>query len=163
MSGFFKEQFALSRCIGRGEFDGAIEVLAEGLDESDNDDDQLALIAQCHLWAKRDDEAVLFAIKALDINPKSFLPHSLLGRIYAERGEHQNAQRHLRLGLANYPEPVPTPPDITFRGLRMLGSFSPRLRNMSKIWEEGLKDPNQPNTEWRDWAVEYLQWFENNQ
>lgn len=160
IAAFAKVQVELARCIGRRDFDRAVQVLNESLSNSEADVPSLVLIAQCHRSAGRDDMAIASAQRALAYDPRNFGSIRLMSEIYAKRREHDTAARYVRLGLESYPEPLPPMPKIFFRLLRVLAAISPRLRRIEASAREDLGDRNKENAQWYGWAKEYLAWYD---
>ena len=80
-------------------------------------------------WSGKDEEAINHAKRALEFDSNAFDSNALLGEIYANRDEHEFAARHVRLGLENYPEPVPDVPEFMFKILRCLSFLHRRSLN----------------------------------
>lgn len=157
----FRDELKVARCIGSKDFDGAIRIMTSGLTNSKDDVWSFEMIAQCHQWAGRADMAITFAKRALEFDPKFFGSFELLSRIYAEKAEHETAAQYARLGLENYPAPIPPMPRIVVRLFQSvfwaLGIFIPRLRALANL---DAPDPNKPNNEWYNWAKQYLEWYQ---
>jgi tetratricopeptide (TPR) repeat protein len=158
---FAKVQIEVGRCVGRKDFDGAIRVLESSLSNSSNDVHSLVMIAMCHRWSNRSDEAIVMAQRALAYDPKSFEAFQLLSEIYAERKEHETAAQFTRLGLDNFPEPTPSVPKFFFWVLRIGALVIPRLKRVEKSAREDLADPNKGVREWHSWAKQYLAWYDS--
>jgi len=156
----FKDQLEVSRCIGRRDYDEAIRLISKGLVDSKEDVPSLDMIALCHHWAQRDDAAIDTANRVLSFDPKSFEAAELLSRIYFSRSEYGLAAKYARLGVDNFPEPLPLTPRFFFRLLGFLGLFSPRLKELAKETEQGIGDPNKSKNEWLAWAKQYLAWYD---
>ena len=67
----------------------------------------LEFIALYHHSANRTDTAADFANQALACDPKTFLAHSLLAQIHADRESEDESASHIRLALEYYPDPIP--------------------------------------------------------
>lgn len=158
----FKDQLEMSRCIGGEKYDEAIHIISQGLNNSAKDVPSLEMIALCHHWASREEEAISIANQALVYDPRNFASIKLLGNIYVSRDEHEIAAPYVRLGLDCFPEPTPAVPRLFLSILRMVGFFIPRIRNVASKAETLNSDPNKSNREWFLWAKEYLAWYGQN-
>jgi tetratricopeptide (TPR) repeat protein len=152
----FREQLALARLVGRRDFDGAIRIVSRGLTNSNKDVSSLTMIAQCHLWADREDQALASAEQALRYDSKNFKAIELVARIFINRSQHETAVEYVRAGLENFPSPSPPMPRFYLWLTRALGRVSRRLK-----WAEGsLRDLDKSDREWYDWAKKYLAWYD---
>lgn len=150
--------FHLARLIGRRKFDAAIDHLRSGLRGGKSDVDSLEMIAMCHQWADRNDEAIETFRKALALEPASFNSYSQLAQLLAEKGEHENAAVHARKGLEFFPEPLEELPRVIALAHKALCRVVPRLRRAHPDGQ--LPDLNESNTRWFNWAQEYLAWYD---
>ena len=116
----------------------------------------LEMIAFYHHQAKRSDTAMDFANQALACDPKTFLAHSLLAQIHADREKEDKAASHIRQALEYYPDPILNIPRKTLRKLRFLGYVFPAFKQVFDEQREPLIDPHK---EWQDWAHKYLEWY----
>jgi hypothetical protein len=123
----------------------------------------LELIAQCHLWAKREDLAIEFAKKALEFEPSSIEAIKVLTTIYAKRTEHELTARYARHGLEHFPKPLPTTPKALFGILRLASLVFPTLNVIEERARQDISDPNRSNNEWHAWAKGYLAWYDQRQ
>ena len=158
----FKDQLEMSRCIGGEKYDEAIHIIRQGLTNSARDVQSLEMIARCHHWASREEEAISTANQVLVYDPKNFASIELLGNIYVSRDEHEIAAPYIRLGLECFPEPTLAVPRFFLTILRMVGFFIPRIRKVASKAENLSSDPNKSNREWFLWAKEYLTWYDQN-
>lgn len=158
---FAKNQMQVAQCIGREDYDGAIRLLEESLSNSSKDLYALEMIALCHRWSHRDDLAIASARKALAYDPKHFGAIRLLSEIYAERKDHETAVQFTRLGLENYPSPLPATPKAFLWLLRVGAAIFPRLKRIYESAQGDLADPNKDCAEWYSWAKEYLTWYDS--
>jgi tetratricopeptide (TPR) repeat protein len=156
---FAKTQFEVARCIGREDYDGAIRALEGSLSNTSEDAPSLAMIAMCHRWSNRNDEALTVAQRILVFDPTNFDAFQLLSEIHAERQEHEAAARFIRLGLDHFPEPTPPAPKFLFRLLRIGALVSRRLRHVEETARSDLGDPDRDNRKWYLWATKYLAWY----
>lgn len=147
-----------SRMIGRQEFDKAIDYLRSGLKGNKSDLSSLEMIANCHHWAGRTDDAIKACHEALQCDPQSFEMHSMLAQLLAEKGEHENAAIHARRGLECYPEPLPEVPKFVTSAFQFLGRIFPRLRGVDA--NEAIRRIDGEHAEWFDWAKKYLEWYD---
>lgn len=150
--------FTLSRMIGQQEFDKAIDYLRSGLKGNESDLSSLEMIAHCHHWAGHADDAIKACRKALRYDPKSFDMHSMLSRLLAEKGEHEDAVIHARRGLECYPSPLPEIPRFVTSAFQVLGRIFPRLRGADAT--ESLRRIEAEQSEWFAWAKRYLNWYD---
>jgi tetratricopeptide (TPR) repeat protein len=148
---FAKTQVAVGRCIGRKDYDGAISVLENSLSNTDADAPSLLMIALCHRWSNRNDDAITMAQRALSHDSRNFEAYRLLADIYTERKQHEMAVRFVRLGLENFPEPS-TPPKFFFWLLRFGAFFLPRLKRMEETARTELTHSNSETRDWYTWA-----------
>ena len=153
----------VARRVGRQEYDGAIHILERELSGGPSDSPYLELIAQCHLWAKREDLAIEFAKKVLEFEPSSIESIKVLTRIYAKRTEHELTARYVRHGLEHFPKPLPTTPKALFGLLHLASLVFPRLNAIEERASRDISDPNRNNNEWHTWAKEYLAWYDQRQ
>ena len=158
---FAKIQMEVGRCVGRQDFDGAIRALEGSLSNNSADVPALTMIALCHRWSNRNADAILTAQRALTYDPSNFEAIQLLSEIYAEQEEHETAARLVRLGLENFPEPIPSTPRLLFWLLRVGALIIPRLRRVEESATKDLADPNKDKREWYLWARQYLAWYDS--
>lgn len=158
---FAKTQLEVGRCVGRKDYDGAIRVLESSLSNTNADTHSLVMIALCHRWSNRNDDAIEMAQRALSHDSGSFGAYRLLADVYAERKEHEMAVRFVRLGLDNFPEPTPPAPKFIFWLLRVGSLFIPRLRRVEEAARTELADPNNDTRDWYAWAKQYLAWYDS--
>jgi tetratricopeptide (TPR) repeat protein len=130
ISNLIKNQFELARYIGRNDFDGAIKLLDESLTNTAEDIPSLEMIAQCHHWAKRDENAIATAKLVLAYDTKNFATAQLLSTIYANCNEHKLGVDYARLALENYPKPLPPLPEYLFSLLRLASWVFPKLKTV---------------------------------
>jgi tetratricopeptide (TPR) repeat protein len=136
--------------------DGAIVYLRAGLKGDASDLASLEMIAQCHLWAGRTDEAIATCGEALGYNLGSFDTHSMLAQLLAEKGEHEDAAVHVRKGLECYPEPLPEIPHFVASAIKGLSRIFPFLRAP----DAALQQAEAERAAWFDWAKQYLSWYD---
>lgn len=149
-----------SQMIGRNEFDKAIDYLRAGLKSDKSDLASLEMIAQCHEWSSRTEEAILSCREALHHDPNSFDMHVMLSRLFATKGEHANATLHARKGLESYPEPLPNLPRFFIITLNALSRFIPSLRGIASDAEAALLSGEADKADWFNWAKRYLSWYD---
>lgn len=158
---FAKIQFEVARCVGRKDYDGAIRALEGSLSNTSEDAPSLVMIAKCHRWSNRNDDALAVAQRILTFDPTNFDAFELLSEVHAERQEHETATRFIRLGLEHFPEPTPPPPKYLFRLLRIGALVSRRLRDLEETARSDLGDLDRGKREWYQWATKYLAWYES--
>lgn len=158
---FAKAQMEVGRCIGRKDYDGAIRVLESSLSNTSTDVPSLTMIALCHRWSHRNDEAIVTAQRVLAHDSTSFEALRLLSEIYAERKEHESAARFARLGLENFPEPTPPAPKFVLWLLHVGAIFSSRIRRVEEAARRDLAEPDKEKREWYVWAKQYLAWHDS--
>ena len=117
---FAHTQLKLSRRIGRKDYDGAIDVLERALTNTDEDVPYLVMIAWCHRWSNRDNEALVFAERARACDVNNFEANRLLADIYAERNQHELAIGFARVGLDHLPASTSPVPGFVFSVLSPL-------------------------------------------
>jgi len=158
-----KSQIQVARRIGQKDYDGAIRILEGTLEKNKKDIPSLSMIALCHHWSGRSDMAIACTKQVLTFDTKNFDAIRLLSEIYAERAEHQMAAEHIRLGLENYPTPLPATPKIFFWLLRFVSYVYPKFKALEKEAREEIGNPNKSNEDWFDWAKQYLAWYDQTQ
>lgn len=158
---FAKTQLEVGRCVGRKDYDGAIRVLESSLSNSNADAHSLVMIALCHRWSNRNDDAIEMAQRALYHDSKNFGAYRLLAEVYAERKEHAMAVRFVRLGLDHFPEPTPPAPKLIIWLLRVSAFFVPRFRRVTETARTELTDPDSDTRDWFAWAKQYLAWYDS--
>jgi tetratricopeptide (TPR) repeat protein len=144
--------------IGRQEFDKAIAHLRSELRGNASDISSLEMIAHCHHWAGRADEAIKAGREALQCDPKSFDMHALLSQLLVDKGEHEDAAIYARLGLENFLEPLPEIPGFFLKVHRALEYFFPILQGASP--DQAIKRSESNRADWYDWAKSYLDWYD---
>jgi tetratricopeptide (TPR) repeat protein len=149
----------LSGMIGRRDFDKAIEYLRSNLKGKASDLSSLEMIAHCHYWAGKPDDAIKAGHEALKCDSRSFDMHVMLSQLYAERAEHENAAIHARKGLESYPEPLPKLPNFIVTADKLLRHFFPQLGAYGP--DEALKRIEAEHANWFDWAKKYLAWYDS--
>ncbi|MDP2265890.1 MAG: hypothetical protein Q8J70_04980 [Thiobacillus sp.] len=157
---FATTQMQIARCIGQKDFNGAIRVLEGSLSNNSTDIPSLQMIALCYRWSQRNDMAIASAQQVLAYDSKHFGAISLLSEIYAEQKNYDAAARLARLGIENYPEPLPATPKLFFWLLRLGSAVFPRLKRIEASAKRDLADPNKDTREWYSWAKKYLAWYE---
>jgi tetratricopeptide (TPR) repeat protein len=150
--------FRMARMIGGQQFDAAIDDLSAGLKGNASDAASLEMIAQCHRWAGRNEEAITAGLAALLRDPASFAMHSMLAELFAEKGEHDDAAIHVRKGLECYPEPLEKIPRFISSAFKLMARLFPRLQGSSP--ENALQRIEASNAEWFEWATKYLVWYD---
>lgn len=158
---FAKNQIQVAKCIGQKDFDGAIRILEKSLSDSSRDLPALEMIALCHRWSHRDSMAIASAQKALAYEPKHFGAIRLLSELYAEQENHEAAAQFARLGIENYPSPLPAASKAIMWLLRIGATVFPRLKRINEAAQRDLADPNRDRTEWYAWARAYLTWYDS--
>ena len=144
--------------IGRQDFDGAIDYLRAGLKGDASDLASLEMIAQCHHWARRTDDAIAACSAALIYDAMSFDMHMMLAQLLAKRGEHKQAAIHARKGLECFPDALPEVPRFVISAFKMLSIVFPRFRGPGP--DAALQKVAAERAEWFDWAKQYLSWFD---
>jgi tetratricopeptide (TPR) repeat protein len=157
---FSKTQLQLARFVGRKDFDGAIRVLEASLSQGADDVPALLMIALCHRWAHRDEDAILAARRVLASDPNSFEAIQLLSETHAQRGEHDVAVQFVRVGLESDPAPVPVPPTFFLWFVRIAAYLFPRLRHIENAAKAHLSDAKSGRAEWFAWARQYVAWYD---
>ena len=156
-----RDQAKVAQLIGAKNFDAAIRISASRLTNTAENAFEHDMIALCHHWAGRDDMAIASAKQALECDAKSFNSLQLLANIYAGRSDHEEAAHYARLGLENFPAPLPVPPQWLVRTLRsifwLVGVFVPRFGQGAKM---NFTPDRKPYEEWYAWAKQYLEWYE---
>jgi hypothetical protein len=120
------------------------------------------MIATCHRWSNRSDEALGVAQRILTIDPTNFDAFRLLSELHAERSEHEAAARFIRLGLDHFPESTTPPPKFLFRLLRIGALVSRRLKRVEEEARSDLGDLDRDKRKWYLWATQYLAWYDSN-
>lgn len=151
----------VGRRVGRKDYDGAIRVLERSLSNTADDSPSLVMIALCHRWSKRNDDAVNVAQRVLSYDKDNFEAIRLLSAVHADKGEHDLASKFVRMGIEKYPEPTPSTPRYVFWLLRIGASVFPRLRRVEESTREHLADPDRDKREWYSWAKQYLAWYDS--
>lgn len=157
---FAKTQMQVSRCLGRKDFSGAIRVLEGSLSNNSTDIPSLEMIALCYRWSQRNDMAIATAQQVLAYDSKSFGAIRLLSEVYAEQNDHDAAAKLARLGMENYPEPLPATPKMAFWLLRLCAAIFPSFKRIEESAKRELADPNKDTKEWYSWAKQYLAWYD---
>lgn len=147
--------------IGRKDFDGAIRILQGALCNDSRDVPYLEMIDLCHHWSDRNDMAISAAQRALAYDSKCFGAIRLLSKIHAERNEHDTAVQLVRLGMENYPEPLPAAPKPFIWILHLLAVIFPSVRRIESAVRRDFSDPNSDDKEWYVWAQRYLAWYDS--
>jgi tetratricopeptide (TPR) repeat protein len=148
--------------IGRNDYDGAIRVLEDRLSRNPNEIETMEMIAQCHQWARRDDEAMAAATRTYALDSSSFEANRMLSGYYVKHGDHDSAARHARLGLENFPAQFRVP-KIVIRIVSWVLRLHPRLRkrNLKAEMEMNFEALEEEKARWYDWAMEYLAWYDS--
>jgi tetratricopeptide (TPR) repeat protein len=152
-------QMKAARCLGRKDYARAIEYYERVKESEDPNPYTLCMMAQCSEWAGDSESAIRIAKEALAIDSTQFESHKLLAEIYLARKDYEKTKWHVQNALHNYPEPLPSPPRLFFRLLRLL-SILPAVRRVEKAAIDEIKDPNKDTRKWFEWAKEYLKWYE---
>jgi tetratricopeptide (TPR) repeat protein len=156
ISSFIKSQMK----AGRKDYKGASDILEAELTGTSEDLPYLEAIAHYQWWAGHEEKAIVTAKKGLLMDPKGFDMPKMLSVIYAERENHEEAIKFVRIAVHNYkPESVSELPGWVFSGLKLVGKFSARFRHIEKAAKEDLSDLNKSSREWRSWAEEYMEWY----
>lgn len=148
----------VARLIGREDFDGAIEYLRAKLRGNASDVAALEMIAQCHQWAGRTQEAISTCREALRYDAVAFESHAMLARLLAQEGTHVDAAAHARSGLECFPEPLPGIPQSFVRAIQGLGRIFPFVREFDP--NGALQRGETERREWFEWATRYLGWYD---
>lgn len=156
----FAENLKISRCIGRRDYDTAIQLIRRGLNNSTQDAQGLDMIAMCHCSAGQDDAAIRAADQALAYNPQCFGAIQTLVRVYVKRQQHDMAARYLRRGLEHFPAPLPEPPRVIFLIHRLIKLIVPKYKPALDVAEMTLRNINGSRNEWYAWALAYLAWYD---
>ncbi len=161
---FVRDQFVLAWRIGRQDFDGAILVLEASLSRMPDDAETknmrtegIAMIAELHEGAHRHDEAIAAAKRAHALDSRHLETNKLLSKIYAKRGEHDLAAKHVRLALES-PPLMTQGPQWMWHLLGWITSISPRLRQFTTELEQSTRGQGSDDVAWHGWAVKYLAW-----
>jgi tetratricopeptide (TPR) repeat protein len=147
--------------IGREDYAGAVQVLEGALTDTSEDLPYLELLAHCH-WHQGDEEkAIETARMAINLNPDSFEMPRMLSQILAERENHEEAVKFVKIALKNFPsEPLAAPPSWALTALKIAGKISDRCKHAHKSATEEVRDADASLLEWQAWAKEYLEWYE---
>jgi tetratricopeptide (TPR) repeat protein len=157
ISSFIKSQMK----VRQKDFEEASRILEAELTGTNEDLQYLEAIAHYQWWAGNEEKAILTAKKALLIDPHGFDMAKMLSVIYAERENHDEAIKFVKIAVQNYqPENPYVIPGWVSSCLKLGGKFSARLRQIEKTAEEDLEDPNKGRREWRAWAEEYMSWYD---
>jgi tetratricopeptide (TPR) repeat protein len=156
ISSFIKSQLKVSR----NDYEGALQILEGELTGTNEDLLCLGMITQYQLWAGNTEKAIGTAKQVLAIDPNNFEMLKMLSLIYAEQENHKDAIEFVKIAIQNYkPEGDPAAPQWMFSTLKLAGKFSSRLKQIEETAREELGDPNKSGREWREWADEYLAWY----
>lgn len=150
----------MSRCIGRRDYDSAIRIISQGLNNSKQDAQGLDMIAMCHCSAGRDDAAIRAAEQALAYEPQCFGAIQTLVRVYVKRQQHDLAARYVRRGLEHFPAPMPEPPRVIFLIHRLIKFIAPKYKPVIDLTEVTLRNINGNRNDWHAWATAYLAWHD---
>jgi len=157
VSSFIKSQMN----VRRKDYEKASEILEADLTGTNDDLPYLQAIAHYQWWAGNDEKAIITAKKALLIDPKGFDIAKMLSVIYAERENHEEAIKFVRIAVQNFePENPYKIPRWASSGLKLAGKFSTRFKQIEEAAKEDIEDPNKDRREWRAWAEEYMAWYD---
>lgn len=158
---FLKLQMKVAPLLGRRDYGGAVQVFEGALTDTSEDLPFLELLAHCH-WHQGDEEkAIETARRALAFDPESFEMPRMLSQILAERENHEEAVKFIKIALKNFPsEPLAVPPSLALAALKIAGKISERCRHAHKSATNELRDADASLLEWQTWANEYLEWYE---
>ena len=157
---FAKNQMQVARCIGRKDFRGAIRILESSLSDNSTDIPSLEMIALCYRWSQRNDMAIATALQVLAYDAKNFGAIRLLSEVYAEQSEYDAAAKLARLGMENYPKPLPATPKMVFWFLRLAAKIFPSVKRIEETAKRDLADPDKDKRAWYSWAKQYLAWYD---
>jgi tetratricopeptide (TPR) repeat protein len=157
----FRLQFQVSRCVGKKDYEGAIECCRKILDRDSQDAFAQTMVAQCFEWMGRSSDALDAARIVLNRDPTDPFCLRIAGRSSAELGQHDEASRYVEQSLI-YPVQYSGSPT---RGLDLLStflrvaSFIPLLRRTHQRLRRERAEIAQYDDEWNDWAQRYLEWY----
>jgi tetratricopeptide (TPR) repeat protein len=156
-----KTQMRVAPLIGRKDYEGALRILEGEITGTAEDMLYLEIIVFCHLETGNQEKAIETAKKALALNPTSFEMPKMLSQLFAEREDHEQAVKYVKIGLSNYPTEVPpVPPNWACGLLKLAGKFSPRWKRVEEATKDDFRDPDKDRREWQVWAQEYLTWYD---
>ena len=119
----------------------------------------LMVLADMHWRNEKRQLALPFALRILDNSPNDFDALRIVVDAYIERGENEPAYGYAkRLCAADTPAPVPT--RIGF-GLFYPLMWIPKIRRARDSLVGGMQQKESLNSEWVQWAREYVHWYES--
>ena len=138
-----------------------MQVLEGALTDTSEDLPYLELLAHCH-WHQGDEEkAIETARRALAFDPGKFEMPRMLSQVLAERENHEEAVKFVKIAHKNFPsEPLAAPPSWALTGLKIASKISERCKHAHRSATEELRDADASLLEWQTWANEYLERYE---
>jgi tetratricopeptide (TPR) repeat protein len=148
----------LALLVGRNDVDAITLLCNNALAADANDLFALMTLADTYWRNENPNDALIYALKVLALEPNEFHFVAIAATILAERGDDAQAYEYAR--RLSKLKPVQTQPVRALERLLLPIKWIPkvaRLLTRTRISEERF---NMTNEAQRQWAAEYIAWFE---
>lgn len=148
----------LALLVGHNDVDAIALLCSDALAVDANDLMALMALADTHWRNENPNEALIYALKVLALEPDEFHFVAIAATILAERGDDAQAYEYAQRLSKLYP--VRTQPVRTLEHLLLPIRWIPKVRRFltrSLASEERFNTMHEAQ---RQWAVEYIAWFE---
>ena len=146
---------ALSLAVGRNEVSEIEAICNEALATNSGDFMALLMLADTYWRNQRQNDALPFALRALEVEPNDFAALRIAAGVYAERGEQAQAYSYAkRLICAEIPH---SPPTKTISRLLAPFAWLPKVRRLSAR----VNREDSSTSDWLQWANEYVSAYES--
>lgn len=149
------EMMTLSRAIGRRD-DHRVELIcADALRRNPQDFFALMTLADTYWRNEQHGNALLYALRVLEVEPDYFNALRILAEVYAKRGERDRAYSYAKL-LVTADPPRATPDRLLLTLLKPF-SWVPKVRRIRR--RLGREDDSHVKS--LAWAKDYIFWYES--
>jgi tetratricopeptide (TPR) repeat protein len=154
-----RKMFALSRAVGRNELEKVEALCSDALAADERDLMALMALADAYWRNQRREDALTFALKALEVEPDQFYALRIVAGVYAERGEHEPAYRYARR-LLDAGKPHLTRARNVSRILAAL-AWLPVVRRLKELVRRDERETESSYSKGLQWANGYVRWYES--
>ncbi|PCI46598.1 MAG: hypothetical protein COB51_06890 [Moraxellaceae bacterium] len=153
---------SVSRSVGRGDFDSAVESCKDALVNNENDLMALSLIVMSYELKGDIDNAFAYAQKALNFWPNDFQMLVLSAKYWHRQKHEKNTYLYVSKSVENPPQNV----NLSFMKylswlLKPFALLSKRIRHVQESIHEDFVDEDANENEDLEWAKKYKEWYES--
>lgn len=155
----FNEDLKASSAIGKGDYETAIEIYKNKLEDDEKDYFALTMLANCYEWKEDMEKAIEYANKVLVTNPTDFSMLFLAARYWSSLKDIDRTYHYACRAVENPPEVLPEIPRWIFWFFKPLSIF-PRFRNLEERMKKDVAKHKLRGMDDLKWAKKYKKWYE---